>query len=180
MRDSGLGSPAYGSIRREGTPGDWDIKRDPGKLEYRATFGMLIMLVVLSLLGWIYLTQASHVATTSRRIQELQAEKARLERRNMELMVELAERESVRELHRRALKLGFVSAPLEDADFVAVANPGPGPSQVADTATERDKVTQQGVPGWRLFGAAEEAPASRRWIDGVAAQFTAWVQSETE
>ena len=78
------------------------IKKDPNKLEGRATFGMLIMLVILSLLGWIYLTQASHVATTSRRIEELQLDKARLEQQNLELAVQIADLESVSRLATRA------------------------------------------------------------------------------
>ena len=65
------------------------IKRNPNRLEGRATAGMLIIFLVLSLLGWIYLTQASHVATTSRRNQDLEAEKALLRQENMELMVEM-------------------------------------------------------------------------------------------
>jgi cell division protein FtsB len=156
------------------------FKRDPRKLEYRATFGMLIMLVVLSLLGWIYLTQASHVATTSRRIQELQAEKAELERRNMELMIQITELESVSRLDKRARELGFVPVPLDQADFVAVAEPRLGPGQEMDRTAEEDQAVQQANLGWRAPGAADEDLASRHWIDGVRSQFIAWVQSETK
>jgi hypothetical protein len=135
------------------------IKKDPGKLEGRATAGMLIILVVLSLLGWIYLTQASYVATTSRRIQELEAEKARLEQENLELMAEIAEFESVSRLATRAQELGFVAVVLDDAEFLAVADVPSIPR------TERPR-------------APAEAPGVARWLDDVTAQFTAWVQAE--
>jgi hypothetical protein len=101
------------------------IKRNPNKLEGRATAGMLIIFLVLSLLGWIYLTQASHVATTSRRNQELEAEKVRLQQENMELMVAIAEYESVSRLAARAHELGYVAVTPKDADFLAVAAPAP-------------------------------------------------------
>jgi hypothetical protein len=99
------------------------IKRNPNKLEGRATAGMLIIFLVLSLLGWIYLTQASHVATTSRRNQELEAEKVRLHQENMELMVEIATYESISRLAPRAQELGFVAIAPDSAEFVAVSAP---------------------------------------------------------
>jgi hypothetical protein len=140
------------------------IKRDPNKLQGRATLGMLIMLVVLSLLGWIYLTQASHVATTTRRIEGLQIDKARLEQQNLELMVEIADLESVSRLAERAKELGFTTVALGDAEFVVAAVPDVDLSRVA------------------LSGDDEELSAgaqTKSWLDSVAAQFTAWVQSES-
>ena len=140
------------------------IKRDPNKLQGRATLGMLIMLVVLSLLGWIYLTQASHVATTTRRIEELQIDKARLEQQNLELMVEIADLESVSRLAERAKELGFTTVALDDAEFVVAAVPDVDLSHVAL------------LGGDEGLGAGAE---TKSWLDSVAAQFTAWVQSES-
>jgi hypothetical protein len=140
------------------------IKRDPNKLEGRATLGMLIMLVVLSLLGWIYLTQASHVATTSRRIEELQADKVRLEQQNLELMVEIAELESIGRLVVRAQELGFTMVALDDADFVVAAVPDV--PQVPVALSQED-------------GGSGSRTESTGWLDNVASQFTAWVQSES-
>jgi hypothetical protein len=137
------------------------IKKDPNKLQGRATFGMLIMLVVLSLLGWIYLTQASHVATTSRRIEELQIDKARLEQQNLELMVEIAELESVGRLAARARELGFTTVALDDADFVVAAVPD---------------VAQVPFEGGSEDGSDGQAQ-SKSWLDSVTAQFIAWAQS---
>lgn len=140
------------------------VKRNPNKLEGRATLGMLIMLVVLSLLGWIYLTQASHVATTSRRIEELQIDKARLEQQNLELVVEIAELESIERLSARAQELGFTTVALDDADFVVAAVPD---------------VPQIPVELLSSDGGTDDRTQATRWLDSVAAQFTAWVQSES-
>jgi hypothetical protein len=138
------------------------IKKDPNKLQGRATFGMLIMLLVLSLLGWIYLTQASHVATTSRRIEELQRDKTRLEQENLELGVQIADMESVSRLAERAQELGFVIVALDDADFLVAAVP--------------DEV--------QLVEAYEESESGARsesvgWLARVSSQFADWVQSES-
>jgi hypothetical protein len=143
------------------------VKRDPGKLQGRATFGMLIILAVLSLLGWIYLTQASYVATTSRQVQELEAEKVRLQQENLELIATIAELESVSRLSARASQLGFVAVAPDDADFVAIADvPAKQPTEsgLLDVGTAPSSETQQ----------------SARWLNGVTAQFTAWAQTEAQ
>jgi hypothetical protein len=147
------------------------IKKNPNKLEGRATFGMLIMLVVLSLLGWIYLTQASHVATTSRRIEELQIDKARLEQQNLELRVEIATLESVSRLAERAQELGFQTAALDDAEFLVAAVPAEPAAPVERLADGQGVVADA--------GARTHASWGNSWLEGMASQFTAWVQSES-
>jgi cell division protein FtsB len=122
------------------------------KLQGRSAIGVLLVLLALSLLGWIYLTQASYVATTSRRVQKLEREKARLEQENLQLMTEIAELESVNRLAARAAELGFVAAPIEESEFLIVADMPP--VQISET---------------------DSAPVAR-WWDSVAAQFTAWAQ----
>jgi hypothetical protein len=115
--------------------------------------GMLLILLALSLLGWLYLTQASYVATTSRRIQELEAEKIRLRQENLQLMAEIAELESVTRLANRASVLGFAAVAVEDSGFLVVAD-APG--------------AQEHLP--------DDDSSVVRWWDSVTSQFTAWVQ----
>jgi len=143
------------------------VKRDPGKLQGRATVGILIILAVLSLLGWIYLTQASYVATTSRQVQELELEKARLQQENLELMAQIADYESVGRLSGRAGELGFVAVTPDDADFVAVADVPPVGSSV---------VGLQDIDTTFSF----EASQSARWLNGVTDQFTTWARAGTQ
>jgi cell division protein FtsL len=153
------------------------IKRNPNKLEGRATAGMLIIFLVLSLLGWIYLTQASHVATTSRRNQDLEAERARLHQENLELMVEIAEYESVSRLAARAQELGFVAVGPDKADFVAVSLPAPGAPQGTEDITAWTRVPG-GQPGVSGVGSTQVRSAGvRSALGGVKSQFTAWVRA---
>jgi hypothetical protein len=164
------------------------IKRNPNKLEGRATAGMLIIFLVLSLLGWIYLTQASHVATTSRRNQDLETEKALLRQENMELMVEIAEYESVSRLAARAQALGFVAVAPDEAEFMAVAAPVSERSwmkhPVARTRQQDGVAQAAGLMGNESLSALSVVdtlyPAGEPILRGVKAQFTAWIRAETQ
>jgi hypothetical protein len=163
---------------------------------------MLIIFLILSLLGWIYLTQASHVATTSRRNQELEAEKARLQQENMELMVEIAAYESVSRLAARAEELGFVAVTPDSVDFMAVVSPALGaderasaPSAVANAGRPQglqgavaqvrssESGSHPGVSKSNVFS-SEASPVesteaqlglSDRALIGVKSQFAAWI-----
>jgi cell division protein FtsB len=131
------------------------IKKNQRVLEGRTTAGVLIILAVLSLLGWLYLSQASYVAAASRRVQDLEETQAQLQRENMELMAEIAQLESVSRLAVRANELGFVKVAPEEADFVLV-DAGPQVPEVA-------------LADSSLMG---------RWLGSVSAQFAAWVKTE--
>jgi cell division protein FtsB len=121
------------------------------KLQGRSALGVLLILTALSLLGWVYLTQASYVATTSRRVDKLEKEKARLEQENLQLMGQIAELESVGRLAARARELGFVLTAVNDAEFVAMVD---GPLMQTRTLSADSPVAQ--------------------WWDSVTSQFTAW------
>ena len=123
------------------------------KLQGRSAIGMLLILVALSLLGWVYLTQASYVATTSRRVQKLEREKTRIEQANLQLMTEIAELASVHRLAARAAEIGFVTASVEEAEFLVVADLPPV------------KVSEM-----------DDSTSGNRWWDNVTSQFTAWAQ----
>jgi hypothetical protein len=129
------------------------------KLRARSALGVALILGTLSLLGWVYLTQASYVATTSRRLQELEGQKERIEQENWQLMVEIAELESVTRLASRAQELGFVMAYSDETEFLAVADTPPAQAR-APSADESDAV------GWTMHGLATN----------VTSQFTAWAQ----
>ena len=97
------------------------VKEGRWKVGDRTAASMLLILLALSLLGWVYLTQASRVATISRRVRELEDEKTRLQQENLQLMAEIAELESVDHLSARAGELGFTLASVEEAHFLVVA-----------------------------------------------------------
>jgi hypothetical protein len=124
------------------------------KLEGRSAIGVLLILLAISLLGWVYLAQASYVATTSRRVDDLEAKKARLLEENLELMTEIARLESVSRLSTRAQELGFELISSETAEYLALAE----------------------MPSSQALALGVN-PSSTHWWDNVASQFTAWASA---
>jgi len=99
------------------------------RLERKAALGILLMLVTFSLIGWLYLTQASSLTTTSFQIEQLRAELANLKQQNAQLELEIAEWEALPRIEERARERGF----------------GP-PGQVNYLAVPDYPVTEQTVP----------------------------------
>ena len=128
-------------------------KNSRWKLQGRSALGVLLILFALSLLGWVYLTQASYVAATSRRVRELESEKARIQEENLQLMAEIADLESVSRLAGRAEEIGFVLTVVGDAEFLAMID-----VLVAQT---------RGL---------ETDSSATHWWRNVSSQFTAWAQ----
>ena len=77
------------------------------RLERKAALGMLLILITLSLIGWLYLTQASSLTTTSFQIEQLRAELGMLKQQNAQLELEIAEWEALPRIEQRARALGF-------------------------------------------------------------------------
>ncbi len=132
------------------------IKENRNKIGSRGMLGIISILIAFSLLGGIYLTQASHVAITGRRVQELEAQKKQLQEQNMQLMAEIAELESVQRLAQRAQELGFVRPDMEQLEFLVIAEPSASPDPML-----------------------AQNPSDDWWSD-VVAQFQAWTQAEAQ
>jgi cell division protein FtsL len=90
------------------------------QLERKAALGMLLILVTISLIGWLYLTQASSLATTSFRIEQLRSELDTLNRQNAQMKLEIAAWESLPRIEQRARELGF--APPAQTLYLPVPN----------------------------------------------------------
>ncbi len=80
---------------------------------------IILGLVVLSLAGLLYLTQASAVTTTTYEIQELQQKKERLQRRRDRLRADIAALTRPERVKARAEELGF--RPADPSEFLAVS-----------------------------------------------------------
>jgi hypothetical protein len=123
----------------KGNSAESSTERSTENLDARTAIGSLLILILVSLLGWLYLTQASQVTTTGYRIYELERERARLQRESAKLMLEIAELERLENVEARARQLGFV--PPEQVEYLTVANYPPDHSslgQLADTSGEEN------------------------------------------
>lgn len=83
------------------------IRQLPWQLDSKSAVGVLSMLAALSLVCWIYLTQASAVTTATYRIDALHLELDQLRNQNATLVLEIAQFETLSRIETRARELGF-------------------------------------------------------------------------
>ena len=144
------------------------IRQLPWRLDSQAALGFLLILATFSLVGWLYLSQASAVTTTSYRIDELRFELDQLKNQNAALVIEIAQLEASPRVEARARELGF--KPTADVRYLPVAH-YPAPLKSEETRYSilpvEDSVeayaTEIEGPGWWI----EKLDVIAAWIDGV-------------
>ncbi len=114
--------------------------------EAQAALGWGIILILAALLGVIYLSQSSRIATVGRRVQFLQERLDTLHRENSTLERKIAEAQSLTRLQQEAIRLGFAQASPDAIEYLIVENfPAstpmpityvPTPQPPAETMTE--------------------------------------------
>lgn len=87
----------------------------------QAAMGWFVILALAALVGAIYLSQASSIAGTGRRVQILQGDLDNLLRENAMLERAIAEAQSLERLQQEAARLGFVRATPEDTEYLVVS-----------------------------------------------------------
>ncbi len=105
------------------------IRQIPWRVDSKAATGFLLILATFSLVGWLYLTQASAVTETSYRIDELRLELDQLKNENAALTLEIAQLSALSRIETRARELGL--QPTTNVRYLAVADyPAPtGPDK---------------------------------------------------
>jgi hypothetical protein len=127
----------------------------------RRALALLTAVVIMGLVGWMYLSQASEAAELHHDIQELRQRKEELQRQNDQLAYDIARMASVDQLEGRARQLGYVT--VWQAHFVAVAG-----------YLSPNEKTPQDVTAL----AQREPSAVTGWWKSVADQFEAWAQTD--
>jgi len=162
------------SHRFRGDSTEGSIEKSIGSLNARTAVGSLLILILVSLLGWLYLTQASQVTTTGYRIYELESERVRLQRENAKLMLEIAELGRLEDVEARARQLGFV--PPEQVEYLVVADypPDHPPSgQLAATFGEENLALNS--PQQEKIGNEVVGMALAGWWEKLVSQFNIWI-----
>ncbi len=90
------------------------------RLERKAALGILLILITVSLIGWLYLTQASSLTTTSFEIEQFRTELSVLNQQNAQIELEIATWEALPRIEQRARELGF--GPPDQVLYLAVSN----------------------------------------------------------
>ena len=136
------------------------IKQIPWRFDRKGALGLFLILVTFSLVGWLYLGQASMITSSTIKIDNLQQEIALLNQQNSELSLEIAELESITRVQERARALGFAPTQPENIRYLSVSDfPALEDQPTADTtvATENQPATE---PNWFTYLSA--------WITGNA------------
>lgn len=145
------------------------IRHLPWKLDSKAALGFLLIMATFSLVGWLYLTQASAVTTTSYRIDELRLELDQLRNQNSTLTLEIAQLQALSYVERRARELGL--GPTASVRYLSVTNYPVGPKQELAVYGPINQDYQQPSGGEPEFG-----PAA--WWTGMLDIVTAWLVGE--
>lgn len=133
----------------------------------RGALGLLGGILVVALVGWVYLSQASAMAETERHIEELRQQKEELQRQNDQLAYEIAKLASVNRLEKRARELGYV--PISQAHFLVVAG---YPAQDKGSLGETTALAQSG-PAGRATPLAVVG-----WWKAIEDQFEDWIETD--
>lgn len=129
------------------------IRHIPWRLGSKTALGFVLLLTLFSLVGWLYLTQASSVTATSYQIDDLRMELDHIKNQNAALILEIAELEALSRVENRALELGF--QPANEVRYIHISDyPMPDDSEetiygaVPVEMSVDDYVDDVEGPGW--------------------------------
>jgi len=96
------------------------VRQLPWRLDSKTALGFLLILATFSLVGWLFLTQASAVTATRYHMDELRVELEQLENQNTALALEVAQLENLTRVEKRAGELGL--GPTTNVRYLTVDN----------------------------------------------------------
>lgn len=146
------------------------IRQLPWQFDRKTALGLFFVLAAFSLVAWLYLSQASAMAATSYRIDELRLEIDRLENQNAALALEIAQLEALPRVYARAQELGF--QPASQVRYLSVAN---YPTRsMADGAVE--------IPSYLAADPVDsysnDAGGASWWLNALD-RFAAWLEGSS-
>jgi hypothetical protein len=107
-----------------------------------AALGVLGLIIML-IFGGVYLSQVATFATTNRQIEELIAERDKLERTNEQFRASIAELETIPRLLARAQELGFVPATAVNVEYIIVDGYNPDRSRTVVPVSLEDELQDE-------------------------------------
>jgi hypothetical protein len=131
-----------------------------------------VALVLIGLVGWLYLLQASQVATYAHEIRTLQLSTERIHRENIILTGQVAELGSLARIRQAGEQLGYS---LPGAGYTARRMPlvyEPMPTPTADTGA-----TTNAASSTSATTSESSQPSGRRLFDRFKAQLDEWLHS---
>jgi hypothetical protein len=123
------------------------IRQLPWRLGSKTALGFILILAIFSLVGWLYLTNASTVTATSYRIDELRLELDQLRNQNATLILEIAQLEALSRVEARARELDFEAT--TNVKYISVAQ-YPRPSELEMGRQDELYQVENSVEGYRV------------------------------
>ncbi len=99
------------------------FRQIPWSVDKGAAIGSLLILVTFSLIGWLYLGQASIITSSTLRVDDLRQEIHLLTQQNNELVLEIARLESIAHIEGRAKQLGFRPTDASQIRYLMIDTP---------------------------------------------------------
>jgi cell division protein FtsB len=161
------------SQRLRGNSAEGSTEKSKGGLDVKTAIGSILIFVLVSLLGWLYLSQASQVTTTGYRIYELESERARLQRENAKLMLEIAALERLEDIEARARQLGFVSP--DQMEYLVVADYPPDHPSSEQLAVAFGGQNFLDSPQQEKTEDEAGVAVLAGWWEKLVSQFTVWI-----
>ena len=129
----------------------------------------LLLLLLVSLIGSFYLSQASHTATAGLEVVRLAEQRERLRQDNAELRTQIARMQAASSIKERAEALGFVAS--ERTEYLVVDRPAGEPTQ---------RETLDHAPGGERTLSKSDSGSSglARWFDRLMAQLDSWMNTQ--
>ena len=147
---------------------DHVIRQLPWRLDSKAALGFLLLLATFSLVGWLYLTQASAVTATSYRIDELRLELDQLKNQNAALRLEIAQLEALSRVEARARELNF--GPTTNVRYLPVTN--------YPLSLEGETPAFGALPPGNNTGPSVDEFEFSVWWIGALDKFAAWLEGK--
>lgn len=146
------------------------LRRVPWRDQTQTTAIAMLALIVAIIIGALYLAQAMTTATTGRQLEEMQAQRNRLQQENEQIRAEIAAYRSVPRLIERARELGFVFIDRSQIEYLLVEGYTPArPETVAPLQEEPGliPVYDETFGGW----------LEQQW-NALVSQFESWTGSD--
>jgi cell division protein FtsL len=149
-------------VTAEATPGKRERKERRRSLvwltEAQAALGWGALMVLAAVLGAIYLSQTSRIASVGRTVQDLQAQLDEVKRQNATLEREIAEAQSLDRLQEQASQMGFIQASADDVEYMVIEDypvaapeaaeePAPMPLPVQSFAEALRRLLERSIGG---------------------------------
>lgn len=146
------------------------LRRVPWRQQTQTTAIAVLVLIVAIIIGALYLAQAMTSATTGRQLEDMQAQRNRIQQENEQIRAEIAAYRSVPRLIERARELGFVFIDRSQIEYLLVESYTPDRPETVAPLREEPEL----IPAYdETFGGWLEL----QW-NALVSQFEAWTGSD--